>query len=133
MNYPGYENEEIAKIVSYAIATNREEARRRYSLEYHKDAPPVRTIRDWKKRFMDTLSVLPKSSAPKSHPNELPEAVKTSVVSAFGDGYCRSQREASREFNISVSSVNKVLKEKGLKAYKYKVVQELKFDDFPKR
>ena len=61
MNYPGYSNEEIDKIVSYAISyDNCEQARRRYTEEYNKESPPVRTIRDWKKRFLETLSVLPK-------------------------------------------------------------------------
>ena len=61
MNYQGYSNEEIAKIVSYAISyDNCEQARRCYTDEYNKEAPPLRTIRDLKKRFLETLSVLPK-------------------------------------------------------------------------
>lgn len=28
--------------------------------KFGKDTPPARTIRDWKKRFFDTLSVIPR-------------------------------------------------------------------------
>ena len=60
MNYPGFTNEEIAKLVSYAIATDCEKGRRRFEEEFEKEAPPSRTVRAWKARFIETLSVLPK-------------------------------------------------------------------------
>ena len=51
----------------------------------------------------------------------------------MGDGTCSSQRGASNALGISVLSVNRIVKSSPLKPYKYKMVQELKETDPPKR
>ena len=54
MNYHNdlvYTNEEIAKLVSYSIATNCEKGRRQFEEEFNKEPPLVRTVKEWKKRF----------------------------------------------------------------------------------
>ena len=51
----------------------------------------------------------------------------------MGDGRCSSQRVASSQYNVSLSSVNRVLHSAGMHKFKYKIVQELKLDDIPKR
>lgn len=134
MNYQGYSNEEIAKIVSYAISyDNCEQARRRYTDEYNKEAPPVRTIRDWRKRFLETLSVLPKRRGSDQNERKINDDVKTEIVTAMGDGACTSQRDASRRFGVSLGAVNKILKESNMKPFKYRLVQHLEENDFEKR
>lgn len=136
MNYHNdlYANEEIAKLVSYSIATDCEKGRHRFEEEFNKEPPPVRTVREWKKRFLETLSVLPR---PRNHPQErddkIEDQTKENLVTAMGDGTCKSQRAASRQFGIGLSSVNRILKERKMTAYKYTMVQELKETDLPKR
>lgn len=134
MNYPGYSNEEIAKIVSYAISyDNCEQARRRYAEEYNKEAPPVRTIRDWKKRFLETLSVLPKRRGSDQNEHKVRDVLKNEIVGAMGDGSCTSQRHAAQRFRVSLGAVNKILKESNMKPFKYTLVHQLNEDDFEKR
>lgn len=119
MIFGDLENEEIATLVAYSIASDCEKGKRRFEEEYGKEAPQSRTIRNWCKKFKETLSLLPKSKANLQHPNEIEEEKKMEVVTAFGDGVCSSQREASRSFGIAQSSVCKILKEKGFKAFRY--------------
>ena len=57
MNYPGYTNEEIATIVAYNISSYPEDARRRFRVEFKKDAPPRTTLIGWRKRFKNSLSL----------------------------------------------------------------------------
>ena len=90
------------------------------------EPPPVRTIRNWKARFLETLSILPRSHAGNQTRRKISEERKFELVGAFGDGSCSSQRQASARFNISLGAVNKILKEKGMKSFKYTKVQELK-------
>ena len=108
-------------------------ARQRFYDEFGKQAPPTRTLNDWRKRFRETLSVLPQSSRPKTSPTQISEEKKQEVLTAMGDGTCSSQRGASNAFGISASSVNRIVKSLPLKPYKYKMVQELKETDPPKR
>ena len=105
MNFQGLEKEEIATLVAYSIASDCEKGRRRFQEEFGKEAPQSRTIRNWCMKFKETLSLLPKSKKNLHHPNEIEEEKKFEVVTAFGDGICSSQREASRSFGISQSSV----------------------------
>ena len=60
LNYCEYSNEQIAKVVAYAVSQDCEKARRRFQDEYNMEPPPVRTIRNWKARFLETLSILPR-------------------------------------------------------------------------
>ena len=79
------------------------------------------------------LSVLPKSKSHDNRANKIAENVKRDIVTAMGDGACTSQRQAAQMFNVSLGSVNTIIKCRALKHYKYKEVQELKQEDYPKR
>lgn len=133
MNYPGFTNAEIATVVGYSIATDCEKARRRFFAENNKEAPPARTIRHWKTRFLETLSVCPRSTSHDNHPNKTPDNIEENIIQAFGDGIFRSQRDGARQSNVSVSTINRVLKNHKLKPYKYTMVQQLQEDDRPRR
>lgn len=134
MNYPGYSYDEIARIVAYAISDgNCENGCRRFTDEFQKAAPPTRTVREWKKRFMETLSVHPNSRAPLSNSKAIPQIKKDLIVTSMGDATCTTQRDAARQFNVSLSSVNRIIKSSDVRHFKYKIVQELKETDKPKR
>ena len=62
MNYPNFNNHEILTIVAYSIS----EKSQRFYVEFGKQDPPTRTLNDWRKRFRETLIVLPQSSRPKT-------------------------------------------------------------------
>lgn len=136
MNYHNnfYSTEEIAKIVSYSIALDCEKGCRRFQEEFNKEPPPVRTVREWKNRFLKTLTILPKSrSHPQERENKIDDNTKDRIVTEMGDGTCKSQRAAAKRFGMAQSSINKILKQRQIKAYKYTMVQKLKEDDLPKR
>ena len=85
MEYEGYENPEIATVVSYVVTfENCEEARRQFQQKFSKAAPPVRTIRDWRKRFLETLSVIPSSrGGAKQSDHRLSEEKRQEIVDHF--------------------------------------------------
>ena len=83
MNYDGYNNEEIAYVVAFAVAhENCEEARRLFEDKYGRAAPPVRTKRDWRTRFIQTLSVLPRSHAGDQSKRRVSEEKQAEIVGA---------------------------------------------------
>lgn len=134
MNYPDFTNEEIAYVVSCSIVhDNCEAARRAFTKKYHKDAPPVRTLRDWRKRFNETLSVLPKKHSGGPGKSRLSEEKQAEIVGAFGDDPCTSQRKVAAQLDVSQSSVHRVLRENQIKHFKFSRVQELKEIDFEPR
>ena len=92
MNCQDLENEEIATLVAYCIASDCGKGRRRFQEEFGK-AFQSRTIRNWCKKFKETLSVLPKSKKNLHHSNEIEEEKKMEVVTALENGSCSSQRE----------------------------------------
>ena len=61
MNCQDLENEEIARLVAYCIASDCEKGRRCFQEEFGKEASQSRTIRKWCKKIKETLSALPKS------------------------------------------------------------------------
>ena len=63
MAYKDLTKAEIATVVSFSVTFNCEEARRLFIEKFNKEPPPARTLRDWKSRFMETLSVFPRSHA----------------------------------------------------------------------
>ena len=101
--------------------------------KYDKESPPARTILAWKNRFNETLSILPKTQN-RDHSNQrLSDVKKEEIIGAFGDNPNTSQRKVASTANVSVSTVNKVLKNEGIKAWKYKIVQELQPSDYVNR
>ena len=133
MEYQELNNYEISAIVSYSIAFNCEEARRRFAEEFDKDPPPVRTLRDWKKRFQETLSVIPRPRVGDHSDRRLSDEKREEVVRAFEEDPTTSQRKVSCATGISVSSVNKILKEENVRPFKFTKVQELLDNDFAAR
>ena len=63
----------------------------------------------------------------------LSEEKKQEIVGHFCDDPCSSQRQAARELQMSQSSVNRVLKEEGMRPFKFTRVQELTDQDFEQR
>ena len=124
---------EIATIVSYSVTFNCEEARRLFVEKFNKDPPPARTLRAWKSRFLETLSVFPRSHAGDQSTRQLPEEKKQEVLLLSEHDPTTSQRQASRESGVSLGKVNSILKDDGLHPWKFTSVQELKTDDQPKR
>ena len=134
MNYDGYNNEEIAYVVAFAVAhENCEEARRLFEDKYGRAAPPVRTIRDWRTRFIQTLSVLPRSHAGDQSKRRVSEEKQAEIVGAFGDDPTTSQRKVAIQCETSLSTVNRVLKKQEIRPWKFTVVQEMKDTDPEKR
>lgn len=129
-----FTNEEIATVVSYAITfDNCEEALRQFTTKFNKEGPQVRTLRKWRQRFLETLSVHPrKSGADQSH-RRVSDEQRQSVINSFHDEPCSSQRQVSREVGVSLPSVNRILKSEGLRPWKFTQVQQLKDTDYPKR
>lgn len=129
-----YTNEEIATAVSYAIAfENCEEALRRFKEKFGKNGPQVRTLRKWRQRFLETLSVNPRKRGSDQSNRRLSDEIRTSVVDSFLEEPCSSQRQVSREVGISLASVNRIVKSEGLHPWKFTRVQELKEADYPRR
>ena len=69
MNYPNFNNHEISTIVAYSISEKScEIARQRFYEEFGKQAPPTRTLNDWRKR-LGRLLVYYRSQADQKKPN----------------------------------------------------------------
>ena len=133
INYQDYTNEEISFVTSASVIFNCEKARRMFNERFHRDAPPARTILNWKNRLNETLSILPREQS-RDHANQRISGDKREeIISAFGDSSTTSQRKVATAAGVSVSTVNKVLKCEGIKPWKFKVVQELKISDYEKR
>ena len=133
MEYRNLNNTEIASIVSFSVTFNCEEARRMFFEKFGKEPPPARTLRDWKARFLDTLTILPRKPVGDHQQRRLSTEKKEDVLAAFGDDPFLSQRKVAQEVGVAQSSVNKILKEEGLKPWKMVSVQELLPDDPGKR
>ena len=84
MDYRDFDAREIATIVSFAITFNCEEARIMFSEKFGKDPPPARTLRDWKARFLESLSVIPRKPVCDHADRRLSTEEKESVISSFG-------------------------------------------------
>ena len=75
LNYPDFTNTEIAKLVSYAIPDdNCVSPRKRFEIEFGKEAPPIRTLRDWTTRFASVRSS-------KTRPTEIDQDRQQKIVS----------------------------------------------------
>ena len=133
MNYPGFTNEEIATVVAYTISSYPEDARRRFRATFQKEAPPRTTLIGWAKRFKATLSLTETARVGDHSDRRLSDDKRQEIVEAFGDDPTLSQRQAAQCCNVSLSSVNRVLKSEGLRAWKFTRVQEISEDDKVKR
>lgn len=133
MNYRDFTHVEIATIVSYSVTYDCEKARRMFEENFNKQPPPARTLRDWKTRFLETLTVIPRP--PSGHHNErrVSDEKRGEILATFESEPCSSQRKVAQETGTSQSSVCRVLKDEGVKPWKFTSVQELLVDDPPKR
>lgn len=83
---------------------------------------------------METLSIIPSSKGgAKQSDRRLSEEKRQAIVDYFCDDPCSSQRQAARELEVSQSSVNRVLKEEGMRPFKFTRVHELTDQDFEQR
>lgn len=133
MEYRDLNYAEIASVVSFAITFDCEKARRIFIEKFNKEPPPARTLLDWKKRFLETLTVLPRSHASDQSEKKIPNEKKNEVIQAFGDDPHASQRKVAQQCAVSLSSVNRILKDDGLRPWKVKWVQELQEHDYAAR
>lgn len=124
-------NVEIATIVAYSITFDCEKARRMWQEEYDNESPPAPTLRHWKNRFMETLSLHPRMLVTNSV--AVSDEKKDEVLAAFADDLTTSQCKVAQKCQLSPASVNRILKEECLRPWKFKSVQELYPDDFVKR
>jgi hypothetical protein len=99
--------------------------RRQFESKFGKEPPPVRTLRDWKQRFLETLSVLPRPYGGDQSARRLSEEKREEIVKAFGDCPTTSQRKVSQAVGVSLGMVNKVLHEEGIRPWKFTRVQEI--------
>ena len=88
-----------------------------------------RNTRDWKTRFLEMLSVIPRKPVGDHANRKLSTEEKESVISAFGDDPFISQRKVAQQVGLAQSWVNKILKENNLRLWKMTSVQELQPDD----
>ena len=129
MNYPGFTNEEIATAVAYTISPYPEDARRRFRVDFKKEAPPRTTLIGWAKRFKTSLSLTENARVGDHSDRRLSDDKRDEIVEAYGDDPTLSQRKAAQLCSVSQSSVNRVLKDEGLRAWKFTRVQEISDDD----
>ena len=87
-----FTNCEIASVVSFAITFNCEEARRRFLERFGKEPSPVRTLCDWKARFLETLTVMPRKPVEDHGNRRLSTEKKEEVLTAFECDPFTSQR-----------------------------------------
>ena len=126
INYRNFTNQEISKLVSYSIVfDNCEAARRKFTEEFDKPAPPVSTLKFRRAKFQETLSLLPKSHAGDQTKRQISDEKREEIVKAFGDGDCASQREAAKKFCVSLGAVNLILHDSNIRPFKFVKVQEL--------
>ena len=92
MEYRNFTNCKIASIVSFAITFNCEEARRMFLEQFGKEPPPVCTFRDWKARFLETLTTMP-CQLVGDHRNRRLSTEKKEVLTPFGYDPFTSQQE----------------------------------------
>ena len=133
MEYKDFTNVEVATIVAHSITFNCEKARRMFQEENDKEPLPARTLGHWKDRFMETLSLHPRSHAGDQSNRRVSDEKKDEVLAAFADEPTTSQRKVAQKCQVSPASVNRILKEDCLRPWKFKSVQELQPDDFVKR
>lgn len=131
MNFP---KEELNDMV-YAIGEsdgNCVLAARVYSQKYPtRRQPQIVTFRRLKERFAVNSSVnyLP----PSKQKYVLTENNRLNVLMTVVEQPGSSQRQISKDLNISRSSIQKCLKENKFHAYHPHIVQELREEDFPRR
>ena len=68
---------------------------------FQKEAPPARTLLDWKNRLLEALSVLPRTSTGDQSRRRISEEKQQEIVEAFGDTLRMSLKEAALKLNFS--------------------------------
>ncbi|KAL4494420.1 hypothetical protein ABPG72_019830 [Tetrahymena utriculariae] len=121
-------------VVSFAIAyDNCEGSRRLFYEKYEKEAPPASTIRDWRNRFLETLSLEPRKRIGDHSRQMIPEEKKQEVIQNFIQNPMTSQRKVAKLTQISQKSVGNILKQENLYPWKLRLVQEITESDTFKR
>lgn len=117
-------------LVAHAIVSGScTQAAREFQNQYSLPAPSRTTISTWKKKLLETGSLMDK---PRSGRPSLDEEATAVAHYASENSNC-TQREISRNLGISLGTVNRSLKASGIKPYKYTFVQQLTEDDPDRR
>jgi len=125
-------DQEKAKCVSWFMETKSlTQVCRNFRTVYNRHPPSRSNILQWVNKFFNTGSVK-KSKRPGRPP--IPQQRVQELQAALERSPTKSIRVASRELNISKSTVHKVMRKRfGLYPYKLQLVQELKPNDKPRR
>ena len=122
--------EEKVTLVAHAIVTGScTSAIEQFEKIYGKLAPQRTTISSWKKKLLETGSLMDK---PRPFRPSLEDSKSAVIQYATANSSC-TQREISRNVGVPLGSVNRSLKLSGIKPFKYRYVQELKADDTDRR
>lgn len=118
-------------LVAHAIVSGScSQAASEFQKHYSMPAPSRTTISTWKKKLLETGSLMDK---PRSGRPSLEEETTSSVIQYAATNSTCTQREISRNVGVSLGSVNRSLKAAGVKPYKYTFVQKLTEDDPDRR
>ena len=102
---------------------------REFRRVFNQDAPTDKSIKKWYETFLATGTVLKKHGGGRKVSDETVEKVQA----AYEQSPRKSLRRASRELEMSKSTVHRIVRKRlKLYAYKLQIVQELKPNDKPK-
>ena len=132
-----YTIKERVLITSWVIAATGncsvEDCRRRFRIEFNKEAPPRQTLIDWKNKLLETGSLVhqrPGQGRPKSAESQENEE---RVLGAVQRDPTTSTRRLSEELELSQSNVCRILKKNEFHPYKPLYCQELVDGDDDRR
>ena len=126
--------EEKVYAASTAIAfKNLHESMRQFKVHFKKKALSVSQIKRWKMKLLKTGSLV-KNQAGAGKPKTATDNLMTkNVVNIVNSNPQISQRSISRHLEVSLSSVNRILKNEGYFPFKYSIHQQLRNGDQVKR
>ena len=129
-----YSVEEKAYLVSWAVAYNNcQESARLFREKYEKEPPPVRTLRYWRSKFIETGTIVkdrPRSGRPITSTTD---EMKENVLVSVHEDPTTSTRKIGEEFGISNCSVSKILASADYHPYKPTCGQLLHDEDPDRR
>ena len=116
----------------YAIYQNAAEVARQFHSCFDRTPPATKTILNLVKKFDETGSLedKPRSGRPRSISTD---ENKERVLEAFEENPTTTQRRASLELNLSRGSLQRMMKELGLKPYRPQLLHALNEDDPDRR
>lgn len=116
----------------YAIYQNATEVARQYQYYFDRTPPTAKNILNLVQKFDETGSLEDKSRSGRPR-SVSTEENKERVRAAFKKSPATSPRRASLELNLSRSSLQRMMKELGLKPYRPQLLHALNEDDPDRR